>query len=272
MSSLNPVESRTIKDFGDQWTTFTENKGFYGSVELLKDFLEPFIPIDKIKGKHIIDIGSGTGRIVNMLMNSGAGHVTAVEPSHCFEVLKKNTLRHSSCISYLNLRGDDIPPSLQADIAISIGVIHHIPDPYPTVRSIYDALRPSGMFLVWLYGRERNEAYLTLVLNLRKITTKLPHIILSLISWFFVAPLLSYVHLCRFFRFPLYAYARHVLAHMSIRQLHLIIYDQLNPVQAKYYTRNEAESLLNSVGFENVRSYHRHGYSWTVFGTKPNLK
>jgi hypothetical protein len=49
----------------------------------------------------------------------------------------------------------------------------------------------------------------------------------------------------------------------------LVIYDQLNPAYAKYYTQTEAEQLLARAGFSDVRTYHRHGYSWTVIGTKP---
>ena len=49
----------------------------------------------------------------------------------------------------------------------------------------------------------------------------------------------------------------------------LVIYDQLNPAYAKYYTRAEAEALLSQGGFADVKLYHRHGYSWTVSGVKP---
>jgi hypothetical protein len=47
-----------------------------------------------------------------------------------------------------------------------------------------------------------------------------------------------------------------------------VIYDQLNPAYAKYYTRDEAQSLLERHGFSDVRLHHRHGMSWTVVGTR----
>lgn len=272
MNVSDPLGSETIRDFGNQWKAFTDNEGYYGSVELLQDFLEPLVSVDDIAGKHILDIGSGTGRIVNMLIASGASHVTAVEPSNCFDVLKKNTLHHASRISYLKLRGDEVPSSLQADMVVSIGVIHHIPDPYPTIQAIYQALLPAGLFVVWLYGREGNEAYLSFAQKIRKITTRLPHHLLSLFSWLFVPPLLVYIQICQKIRLPLNGYARKVLARMSILQLHLTIYDQLNPMYSKYYTKVEAETMLCKAGFVNVRSYHRHGYSWTVVGIKPDKK
>src|SRR6266849_2760716 len=49
----------------------------------------------------------------------------------------------------------------------------------------------------------------------------------------------------------------------------LVIVDRLNPHCAKYYTREEAERLLITSGFADVRSHQRHGYSWTVAGSRP---
>ena len=64
---------RTIEDFGDQWTEFTTNDGYYGSVELFADIVGPLLPLDSLKGKRVAEIGSGTGRIVHMLLAAGAG-------------------------------------------------------------------------------------------------------------------------------------------------------------------------------------------------------
>ena len=35
------------------------------------------------------------------------------------------------------------------------------------------------------------------------------------------------------------------------------------------YSRQEAERLMKNGRCVNVRVHHRHGYSWTVIGTKP---
>jgi hypothetical protein len=48
----------------------------------------------------------------------------------------------------------------------------------------------------------------------------------------------------------------------------LVILDQINPRWAKYYAHEEAEALFKGVGFKDVRLHHRHGYSWTVCGSK----
>src|SRR3954447_7344756 len=85
------LKTRTISDFGRQWTNFRDNPGYYGSIEFLSDFFGPLLSVEAIHGLCIADIGSGTGRIVGMLLDAGARHVIAVEPSAAMSVLKENT-------------------------------------------------------------------------------------------------------------------------------------------------------------------------------------
>ena len=137
------------------------------------------------------------------------------------------------------------------------------------VRAAFAALRPGGQLLVWLYGREGNESYLRLALPLKRITTHIPHFGLIAVSHAGVFALDAYIAMCRFLPLPMRTYMREVLAKFTRVARRMTIYDQLNPEYAKYYTQEEARTLLASEGFENVRTYHRHGYSWTVIGTKP---
>src|SRR5918912_4133526 len=85
------LKIRTIQDFGEQWTAFRDNPAYYGSTELLADLFGPLLSLADVKGVRAADIGSGTGRIVNMLLDAGAAHVHAVEPSAAMRVLKENT-------------------------------------------------------------------------------------------------------------------------------------------------------------------------------------
>lgn len=261
-------KERTIKDFGDQWLRYRDNEGYYGSLELFSDILYPFLKPDDIKECKVAEIGSGTGRIVNMLLEAGASHVIAVEPSDAFEVLQNNIKDHKN-VTLLKITGDQLPPYGDLDFVFSIGVLHHIPDPKPVIKSAYKALRPGGHFFVWLYGKEGNEFYLNFINPLRLITKHLPHFALAGLVWMIYHPLVIYIHLCRRFHLPLPGYLLSIFGNMSPEKRRLIIYDQLNPSYAKYYTRFEAEKLLADGKFENIRIHHRHGYSWTVIGTKP---
>ncbi len=260
--------NQTIKDFGDQWLRYRDNEGYYGSLELFSDILSPFLKPDEIKGCRVAEIGSGTGRIVNMLLEAGAGHVTAVEPSEAFEVLCRN-IRQPEKVTCLKMMGDQLPPQGNLDYVFSIGALHHIQDPAPVVQAAFEALRPGGRFFVWIYGREGNEIYIIFLRPIRILTSHLPHFLLWTLVESIYWPLLLYIKLCQIFPLPMRGYLLAVFNKMSSDKRRLIIYDQLNPSYAKYYTAHEAERLLLDGKFQKVAVHHHHGYSWTVIGTKP---
>jgi len=260
---------QTIADFGDQWTRYTTNDGYYASRELFRDICGPLLEADALHGKSVGDIGSGTGRIVSMILDAGAAQVVAVEPSNAFDVLKSNTAGDADRIEYIKGAGEAIPAGRNLDYVLSIGVLHHIYDPAPVVRAAYAALRPGGKMLVWLYGSEGNEAYLGFVEPLRRLTVGMPQPVLSAICHVLNLCLGIYVPLCRVLPLPLRGYMNNVIGRFSWAKRYLVIYDQLKPTVARYYTRDEAERLLTAEGFRYVRLHHRHGYSWTVIGEKP---
>ncbi len=262
------ARDRTIKDFGRQWTTYTENKGYYASVELLKDIVEPLLPVGQLRGISAADIGSGSGRIVNMLLAAGVARLYAVEPSQAVESLKQNTAGNEDRVEILHMRGDQLPP-LNVDLVISIGVIHHIPNPDPVMRAAYAALKPGGRVLLWLYGYEGNELYLSIFQPLRAFTRRLPHFLLVPLAHALNLCASIYLALARVLPLPMRAYVVNIFGRFDRQTRYLAVYDQLNPTYAKYYTRAEAIDLLHRAGFEDVQVFHRHGYSWTVRGTRP---
>jgi SAM-dependent methyltransferase len=263
------LTARSIADFGEQWSTYRDNPGYYGSPELFADILEPLMTAAEIRGKRVADIGSGTGRLVRMLAAAGAEHIVALEPSEAMAVLKRNTSDIADRTEYVHARGEELPGHETLDLVVSVGVLHHVPDPRPIVRRAYEALRPGGRMLVWLYGREGNGPYLALALPLRALTRRLPHAVLAALCRALDLPLVAYMHLCGRLPLPLHDYMSRHLARLSPEVRRLTIYDQLNPAWARYYTRAEAVELLSGAGFVDVRAHHRHGYSWTVVGTRP---
>lgn len=263
------LTARSIADFGEQWTRYPDNPGYYGSLELLADILEPLARPSEIRGQTVADIGSGTGRVVRMLAEAGAGRIVAVEPSDAFFVLKRNTTDISDRVEYVHGRGEELPGDGVLDLVLALGVLHHVPEPGPIVRRAYGALRPGGKLLVWLYGREGNGLYLAIATPLRVLTRWMPHTLLAGLCRILDVPLVAYMWLCRRAPLPMHGYLDRHLARLTPEVRRLTIYDQLNPAWAKYYRRDEAVALLADAGFVDVRAHHRHGYSWTVAGTHP---
>ena len=263
---------QTIEDFGRQWSRYTTNDGYYGSLELFEDIIFPLLTKNELRDTRVAEIGSGTGRIVMMLLNAGVAHVTAIEPSDAFEVLRSNLSQLQPQVrnrtSLLKCTGDELPDSLEVEYIFCIGVLHHIPKPDAVVKAAYKVLPTGGKMLVWLYGKEGNELYLFLVEPLRRLTRLLPHYLLAGMVWLLYLPLVGYAWVCRWLPLPLRDYLLNVIFKMPPKERRLVIYDQLNPSYAKYYTKDEAEDLFQRNGFSKVKLYHRRGYSWTVLGEK----
>ena len=72
---MSDLHKKSIDDFGEQWTHFTGNTGYYGNIEVLQDICGPLLDISQFKQKSVIDIGAGTGRLTNLLIESGASLV-----------------------------------------------------------------------------------------------------------------------------------------------------------------------------------------------------
>lgn len=262
------LSQQTVKDFGEQWRHYVEYEGFWGSQEFLKDLLGPLMEAHQIRGARVADVGSGTGRTVQMLLDAGAAHVVAVEPSEGVRVLRENIRSRANQVTIIESTGEMLPSTLGLDLVISIGVLHHIVNPQPIVQAAYSALKPGGRILIWVYGKEGSRAYLLALSTLRIITTRLPHSVLRWVSWGLSLLTPTYLYACRWAPLPFRDYACSVFAKLSLHKRELIIYDQLNPAFAKYYTRDEVKRLLECGGFQAITLHHRHGCSWTALGEK----
>ncbi len=264
----NSLHQKVIRDFGEQWNALQDNSGYYGDIKVLEDICSPLLKIKDLQNKFIIDIGSGNGRLTNLLIKAGAAHVFSLEPSSSYNILLKNTEINKSKITYINTDGSNIPDYMSYDYAFSIGVLHHIPNPNPTIISAFNCLKKGGFMLIWVYGAEGNFLYLFMAKILRLITVLMPHNLLYKLSKFLIKPLKFYAFLSTHIKLPMYQYMRNHINKLNDSSLLITIYDQLNPSYAKYYKKHEALALLKSNGFQNCKIHHRHGYSWTIIGQK----
>lgn len=264
----SPLSQKTISDFGTQWTTYDNTDGYFGSADFLADFIKPF-DTARFTNARVADIGSGTGRFAAGLLEMGAEHVYAVEPSQAISVIE-NRFKDDPRVTALNIQGAALPRDLNLDFIISIGVVHHIPTPEPVIKAAYDALKPGGQFIVWLYGKEGSRIYLALALPLRLITKHMPSKMVASLAWLLDFPLWGYIQVAKKWPWPLplKAYMVDVLDKIPKDKRRLVIYDQLKPAYAKYYTRDEASALLHAHPF-SVEVHDRMGYSWVAIGTKP---
>jgi SAM-dependent methyltransferase len=267
--TIASTDAKTIKDFGEQWTRFPEdNTGYYASKDFLADILNPLITPGEIKNSYVAEIGAGTGRIVKMLVETGAGRVLALEPSDAVGPLRRNVTAYGDKVEVVHGAGHELP-ARGFDYVITVGVMQHVSEPIPVLKAALNALRPGGKFFMWLYAKEGTEMYRAFVMPVRSVTRVLPHPVLNGICWTLGVGLNGYIQLCKLSKYlPLSKYMTEVLGKVSNKARVMTIYDQLNPTWVRYYTRQEVESMMREAGFADVKAEHRHGYSWAVVGTR----
>lgn len=255
----------SYKDFGEQFNTDSDITGYWGSKLLLEETVYPF-NLNLIKGKNIAEIGTGSGRNLKNFLKFSPNKLIGVEPSSAINVAKKNV--KSDKLQFLNVKGQDINFENELDYIFSIGVIHHIPEYKQVLKKIYRSLKKEGKFIIWVYGKEGNELYLFIFNNFRRLGIILPDFILRIICkilTFFTYP---YGYICKFISLPLQKYFLGAFNKLSFKHRSYVIFDQLNPSYAKYFTKSELVNELKNAGFEIQHIEHRLGYSYTAICSK----
>ena len=268
ISFTDKIRLKSIKDFGSQWDHYKENQGYFASLKLFRDIIEPLLKLESFDNKVIAEVGSGNGRIIDMLYQTNASSIYSIEPSEGYKLIEQKYLDQSERIKIINKSGHDFCITSQVDIILSIGVLHHIPDPDAVLNNCLKNLKPGGKIFIWLYGREGNIIYINAITILRIITTKIPDSFLKIIVEVIYLLLSIYMRLSLYIKLPMKGYINNVICKMDAKSQKQIIFDQLNPIYAKYYKKDEVFDLLARNGFRNIRINHRHSYSYSALAYK----
>ena len=256
----------SYKDFGAQFVVDNKIDGFHGSKKMLEDIVSPF-NLKLIKNKTIMEVGTGSGRILKNLLKFKPKKIIGVEPSEAINVAKKNN-EESTKIIFKNIKGENIKDLEKYDFVFSIGVIHHIPNYKKVCKNIYNSLKTNGKFICWVYGYEGNEIYIFVFNNLRRLTILMPDFLLRFLCNILNIFLYLYIFLCKFLSLPLKDYLLNVFSKCSFSKRNYIIFDQLNPSFSKYFKKEEISQLMKISGFKDVKLHRRHKYSWTIISKK----
>ena len=264
------VRSATIRDFGEQWEIHGNlREDYWTSEAMLVDYFAGIFEPNSIKDKVVLEVGSGSGRILRMLSRFSPRELIGVEPSKGFNRIIQNTSDLKN-LTVLNVTGAEFKAT-NVDIIFSLGVIHHIKNPEETLVNIYDSLKPGGQFVCWVYGMENNRTYVLGRMLISPITRLMSDKYLDKFCEVLQRIIVKYGELSgKYFssRLPISEYIQKVFTPCGAAERKYIVFDQLNPAYAKYYTKKGIKSELENAGFVGVRLAHRHGYSWTAVGTK----
>jgi SAM-dependent methyltransferase len=184
------LDQQVIDSFGHEWTAFD-----YSETEtdeaLNAQFLAYSSPIDLSQFNSntsvAADFGAGSGRWASRLLPYFS-LIYALEPSDgAVKVLKKKFSKESRMIILQETVGNNSIPTQSLDLAMSLGVLHHIPDTGLAIKDVATKIKSGGVFLCYLYYKLENKPVLYRGLfwassSLRWVISRLPYAMRRLIA------------------------------------------------------------------------------------------
>ena len=248
--------------FGYEWQTYSEIRPEYE--EQFRRWTAHLEPEDW-QGKSFLDVGCGTGRNSWWPMAYGAREGCAVDIDERSLASARRNLAPSPAVEVRRASAYELPFEGRFDIAFSIGVVHHLEDPAAALAAMARSVKPGGRVLIWVYGREGNEALLAFLDPLRRaLLSRLPIGLVHHLSLYPAALLWLLLRLG--LRANDYW---HLIAGFDFRHLRSIVFDQMLPRIAHYWSREEVAQLMAGAGLEDVRLAAVNGMSWSAIGTRP---
>lgn len=246
--------------FGFEWSRYPRIVPLYEKQFLC--WVAPLNPGD-FKGKSVLDAGCGTGRNSWWPLQYGASRVAAFDVDPRTVEVARSNLSSDSRAEVFQRSIYDLQFKDEFDVAYSIGVIHHLADPHLAVERMVQAVRPGGTILLWVYGKDGYAWAKVLVNRLRTITSRMPLPLLNMLTYPISLMVFLYIKMIPH-RHP---YLK-LLRPSAFWHVHSIIFDQLLPEIANYWTADEAKALFAGLPVEDVVAHECNAGSWTVIARK----
>jgi SAM-dependent methyltransferase len=117
-------------------------------------YLLKYVPLRKMAGKNVLEIGLGYGTLSQQIAQAGASY-------HGLDIARGPVAMVNERLGHLGLaptarQGNMLScpfPSESMDFVVSIGCFHHTGDMQRCVEETYRVLRPNGMACVMVYNR-----------------------------------------------------------------------------------------------------------------------
>jgi len=267
--SVDAVKTETASRFAKEWLHWSDLRDYYE-----QEFFAWIAPITAADFKDQVVFEGGCGK----------GRHTAIAASHGAKAVVSVDLGESAFVAFNHTRGlpnahvvigDLMQPPVRPifDLAFSVGVLHHLPDPAAGFASLASRVHPGGRVVLWVYGAEGNEWITRYVDPIRTgITSRLPAGFLRVACLLPSAFLWSAIKL--FYRpraggkGPMLPYGDYFASMYSypFDEIHANVFDQLVTPVAHYLTGDQVRAWL-ATGFRDVTVRSHRGYSWTGLAT-----
>jgi len=254
-------DNKVIRDFSDEWERFN----FLDEAKLLslrEQFDRYIVPLpEELRERNdliIADFGAGTGRWSYFLKDL-AVKIYAVEPAEkAFKILTSR-FRDDSKVVLLNesVESNQIPDK-SLDLAVSLGVLHHIRDTQGAIQKVAEKLKPGGTFLGYLYYALENKPLLYRALwrlsdSIRIVISRLPKkfklVLADFIALTIYLPLATISRILEKFGISVDSVPLHHYKDLSFHVMRNDALDRFGTTLEMRFTITEIEEMLINAGF-----------------------
>jgi SAM-dependent methyltransferase len=147
------VKLETASRFAEEWTRWSDLRDYYEREFF--DWIAPLAPAD-FSDQAVFEGGCGKGRHTAIVAAHGAKAVVSLDLGRSAFVAFAHTRQFPNAHVMI---GDLLKPPVRPvfDLAFSVGVLHHLPDPAAGFASLASRVREWGRVTFWVYGQEGNE-------------------------------------------------------------------------------------------------------------------
>jgi SAM-dependent methyltransferase len=173
---------RTMESFGYEWNAFDEVRD---EDEQFAEIYFRDLDLEGLRGRVGLDAGCGKGRFTRILARYLDAEV-ALDGSSAVEAAARNLNGLANvAVVQSDLRHAPFAPE-SFDFISSLGVLHHLDDPYDGFKRLLTYLAPKGQILLYLYSRPGQaglrSAALSAAKAVRTVTVRLPHPVLKRVA------------------------------------------------------------------------------------------
>lgn len=256
------IDVKTKNSFGEEWTKF--NSFNPEEIEKIGDEYFDIVPSHILNSEQTqaLDLGCGTGRW-SIYLSDKVKNIEAIDPSDAI-FAAAHLCKDYDNINLSQASADTIPfDNNTFDFAMSLGVLHHIPDTQKALNDLVSKVKKGGHVLIYLYYALDNRSFLYKAIFkissvFRNIISRLPSffkkIICDLIAIFIYLPLitLSYFVLLIFGKqgsqkIPLSYYIG-----KSFNVIRNDALDRFGTPLEKRFAKSEVENMMKLAGLTNI--------------------
>ena len=240
-----------VSSFSFEWQTHkqTQLDSVSGDKESDVTFFEKttFSP-KEIKGKLVLDVGSGSGRFSEVVLRHG-GAVVGVDLSFAVDAARGN-FPLSSSVDFVQADIFNLPFTEESfDLIFSIGVLHHTKNTKQAFMALPKLLKKKGKVAIWLYSYLVFRYYVMSEF-LRKYTSKMNQRLLYWLCHIAV----PYYHLVNLkFVGPIFALLLPTSTHPKAEWRILDTFDWYSPTYQWKHTTHEVFDWYKEAGLSDLK-------------------